>query len=196
MEAAEVLEGTGVCGLGHLWANMFHYSYVWLDESRTPYYVGKGSGGRALTPKLHRNIPYPDHLDRILIFEQENSKDARESERLLANLFGFRNDGSGTLMNLQFSRDTGFMSPIFREHMEKKMPSHKTTKGYKHSKETIQKLSTAARLREARREMRGDLHHWDGKKPLVSEETRQKLRESVKKSWIARREKSNHLLGK
>lgn len=78
---------------------MEFYSYLWLREDETPYYVGKGTGNRAWVRDSHHCFP-PKDRSRILIFPQDSEADAFESERALIWLFGRKDIGTGILRNM------------------------------------------------------------------------------------------------
>lgn len=78
---------------------MEFYSYLWLREDGTPYYVGKGTGNRAWVRESHHCFP-PKDRSRILIFPQDSEADAFESERALIWLFGRKDIGTGILRNM------------------------------------------------------------------------------------------------
>lgn len=52
---------------------MTFYTYFWLRENGTPYYVGKGTGDRAFTSRGHR-VKRPKHTSRILNIDLSNPK--------------------------------------------------------------------------------------------------------------------------
>lgn len=74
------------------------YSYMWMREDESPYYVGKGSGKRAFINGhgVHR----PPCLFRIVVFPQDSEADAFRSEMDLIELFGRKDLGTGCLRNL------------------------------------------------------------------------------------------------
>jgi len=76
---------------------MEFYSYLWLREDGSPYYVGKGSGKRAFI--RHQGHWAPKDHARILIFPQDSEADAFESEIALIWLFGRKDLGTGILRN-------------------------------------------------------------------------------------------------
>jgi hypothetical protein len=75
------------------------YTYLWLREDGTPYYVGKGSGKRAFT-RHRNNAPPPKSLARILVQHWESEEKAFEMEKWWISLFGRKDNGTGVLRNL------------------------------------------------------------------------------------------------
>jgi hypothetical protein len=74
------------------------YTYMWLREDGTPYYVGKGSGKRAYTQWMHRQNPPP--MGRIVFYIAKDEADAFEIEKLLIWYYGRKDLGTGCLRNL------------------------------------------------------------------------------------------------
>ena len=68
------------------------YTYLWLREDGTPYYVGKGTGKRA-------NRTGSPPCDRIIIQEHESEEDALHAERFLISYYGRIDTGTGILRN-------------------------------------------------------------------------------------------------
>jgi hypothetical protein len=77
------------------------YTYLWLREDGTPYYVGKGSGNRAY--KDHRIGKAP--LGRIVIYPADSEADAFESEIALIWYHGRKDLGLGCLRNFSNGGD-------------------------------------------------------------------------------------------
>jgi hypothetical protein len=74
------------------------YTYLWLREDGTPYYVGKGSGNRAYSKhKRHGNAP---SLDRIVLYITKDEQDAFDTEISLIWYYGRKDLGLGCLRNL------------------------------------------------------------------------------------------------
>lgn len=69
------------------------YTYLWLREDGTPYYVGKGKGNRA----WRSGSPNPD---RVIIQKFPKEEDAYFSEKFLIRFFGRIDIGTGCLRNL------------------------------------------------------------------------------------------------
>jgi hypothetical protein len=74
------------------------YTYLWLREDGTPYYVGKGTRSRAFTSRGHRVHVPPK--ERIVIYPADSEIDAFETETALIWYYGRKDLGKGTLRNL------------------------------------------------------------------------------------------------
>lgn len=83
-------------GYSHI---MKFYTYIWLREDGTPYYVGKGCGDRA-TKRRWRRIGFPPPVDRIVITYHESEEAAFNSEKSLIALYGRKDLGTGCLSNM------------------------------------------------------------------------------------------------
>jgi NUMOD3 motif-containing protein len=73
------------------------YTYMWLRENGTPYYVGKGSGDRAYIKHRVGNAP---PLDRIVFYIAKDEADAFDIEVSLIWYYGRKDAGTGCLRNL------------------------------------------------------------------------------------------------
>lgn len=73
------------------------YTYLWLREDGTPYYVGKGKNGRAF--QRHRMGEAPAK-DRVIIEYHESEDDALEAEKFLISFYGRKDLETGSLINL------------------------------------------------------------------------------------------------
>ena len=77
--------------------NMTFYTYLYLREDGTPFYVGKGSGERAFqSRKQHRP---PRNPENILIQEFPTEEDAFAAEMFLISYYGRKDIGTGILQN-------------------------------------------------------------------------------------------------
>jgi hypothetical protein len=72
------------------------YTYVWLRENGTPYYVGKGTRRRAI--EKHRIGEAPP-IERITIYSAASDAEAVESEVALIWYYGCKDLGLGCLRN-------------------------------------------------------------------------------------------------
>ncbi|SRR6266849_6000358 len=77
------------------------YTYLWLHEDGTPYYVGKGKGSRAFVHHEHGNcVRCPENLDRIVIQMHSSETDAFIAEKSLIANYGRIDLGTGCLQNM------------------------------------------------------------------------------------------------
>lgn len=80
-----------------------YYTYAWLREDRTPYYVGKGIGNRAY--RAHRRgdsyISAPPRSRVIFLKKNLTEFDAYKHENYIISVLGIKEDG-GILINLSY----------------------------------------------------------------------------------------------
>ncbi len=79
--------------------NTIFYTYLWLREDGSPYYVGKGMGRRGFLSHGH-TVPCPKEVERIIIQEWLSEDQAYEAEKFLISYFGRIDQGTGCLRNL------------------------------------------------------------------------------------------------
>jgi hypothetical protein len=82
--------------------NRRFYTYAWLREDGTPYYIGKGTGYRAYTGKGRKgNRKPPKDKSRILILKKNlTEEEAFKHEIYMIALYGRKDNGTGILINL------------------------------------------------------------------------------------------------
>jgi hypothetical protein len=74
----------------------YTYKYVWEDG--TPYYIGKGQKNRAF--QNHGDIPVPKDKSRIIfLIENVAEKEALEYEKEMIKFYGRKDLGTGPLLN-------------------------------------------------------------------------------------------------
>ena len=78
---------------------MYYYTYAYLREDKTPYYIGKGKGNRAY--KKHRKgIGVPKDKSRIIFLKQNLTEEqAFRHEIYMIAVFGRKDLGNGILHN-------------------------------------------------------------------------------------------------
>jgi len=75
-----------------------HYTYAYLREDRTPYYIGRGTGRRAF--KNHHHISVPPR-DRVLFLKTDLTfAESVDHERYMIAVLGRKDLGTGILRNL------------------------------------------------------------------------------------------------
>ena len=104
------------------------YTYAYLREDRTPYYIGKGSGNRIYDKR--RTIKPPNDKSRIIFLKQNLTEDeAFKHEIYMIAVFGRKDLGTGILQNLTDGGEgpSGWVpSEETRRKMSGKIPSEET----------------------------------------------------------------------
>ena len=78
---------------------MQYYTYAYLREDRTPYYIGKGKDSRAYV-KSRKNIRPPRDISRIIFLKQNlTEEEAFKHEIYMIAVFGRKDLGTGILRN-------------------------------------------------------------------------------------------------
>ena len=78
---------------------MEYYTYAYLREDKTPYYIGKGKGVRIYKKKKGEVNP-PKDKSRIIFLKQNlTEQEAFKHERYMIVVFGRKNLGTGILRN-------------------------------------------------------------------------------------------------
>jgi hypothetical protein len=75
------------------------YTYLWLREDGTPYYVGKGSNRRAFVYHESSALYPPPNLARVLVQEYPDEASAFCAEMFLIAFYGRKDMGTGCLRN-------------------------------------------------------------------------------------------------
>ena len=161
---------------------MHYYTYAYLREDKTPYYIGKGTGKRIYS--TNRSIKPPKDKSRIIYLKQNLTEaEAFKHEIYMIAVFGRKDLGTGILYNMTDGGE-GSSGCIPSEESRRKMSDAR--KGEKHylygkspSEESRRKMSEAHKGRtpseESRRKM-SDTH----KGKTHTEETRRKISEANK----------------
>ena len=141
---------------------MEYYTYAYLREDRTPYYIGKGKGKR-LYKRTKRDIKPPKDKTRIMFLKQNlTEEEAFKHEIYMIAVFGRKDLGTGILRNKTDGGD-GVSGYIFTETQRQAViKSNKKRKGWKLTEEVKRELSERAKGRK------------------LTEEAKQKLSEKAK----------------
>jgi hypothetical protein len=137
-------------------ANRF-YVYLFLREDGTPYYVGKGCGGRQFDKRRTVKLP-SDRSRNIRVLDGMTEEDALAWEMLLIARYGRKNIGTGILRNgTDGGEGTSNPSKELRDlrgatwrgknqskaHIERRVEARRKNGKSLHSNETRQKMSVA-----------------------------------------------------
>ena len=151
---------------------MYYYTYAYLREDRTPYYIGKGKGNRIYF-KGRYEIKSPKDKSRIIFLKRNlTEEEAFNHEIYMIAVFGRKDLGTGILRNKTNGGD-GISGLVHTEESKIKMSeSHKGENnhfyGKSHSQETKDKISDLKRGKYI-----GNENHMFGKNH--SQETRDKI---------------------
>jgi hypothetical protein len=154
---------------------VIYYTYLYLREDGTPYYVGKGTRKRVFE-KTNRSTPPPKDRRRILLQEHPCENDAFAAEIFLISYYGRKNLGAGPLRNLTDGGDGASGAKPSAVTKQKMSASHK--KRWKDNPPPPRSLEYRAKMSER---LRGEKSPMFGKR--MSVESRLKLSKS-RMGWV------------
>ncbi len=177
--------------------NKKYYTYAYLREDRTPYYIGKGSGKRAYL-QLNHKVKTPPK-DRILILKDNMSNDdANKHERYMIFILGRKDLGTGILRNLTEGGE-GVPGLKQTEESKKKMRKPKSEEHRKKVRDAIKakwdngeydrelyrtrELGKKQSEETIRKKIEGMKRYYQNNKKVVSEEVRKKMVASWKEKY-------------
>ncbi len=168
------------------------YTYAYLREDKTPYYIGKGKEDRIYSKQ--KNIKPPKDKSRVIYLKQNlTEEEAFKHEIYMIDVFGRKDLGTGILHNRTGGGD-GTSGRITSEETRKRIseanknPSEETRKKMSEanknpSEETRRKLSESRKKRITSKETRRKISEAH-KGKTRSEETRRKISELKKgRKW-------------
>jgi len=118
-----------------------YYTYAYLRDDDSPYYIGKGTGNRAWVRNPNERIQAPKDKSRILFLRRfDDEEQAFKHERFMIALFKRKVDG-GILINICEGGEGGSHTKT-EEHKRK---IAKSNRGVKRSKETRAKMSASGK---------------------------------------------------
>jgi hypothetical protein len=180
---------------------MEYYTYAFLREDRTPYYIGKGKGNRAYRRRYKGEVKPPKDKSRILILKQNlTEEESFRHEVYMIAVFGRKDLGTGILHN---KTDGGEGASGVIPSDETKRKISKALKGKTPSEETRKKMSEFQKGKTISKEQKiklSDLFSGNGNPNYgksCSKETREKIGEANKNpSEETRRKMSEARKGK
>ena len=112
------------------------YTYAYLREDKTPYYIGKGKGNRAYR-RRYKGIKPPKDKSRIIVLKQNlTEEEAFKHEIYMIAVFGRKDLGTGILYNKTNGGD-GCSGAIRTEETKQKI----------REKRALQEFTDEARLK-------------------------------------------------
>jgi hypothetical protein len=127
---------------------MEYYTYAYLREDGTPYYIGKGKAGR-INNKLHAIHLPPEEGRRIFLKQNLTDEEARKHEVYMIAVLGRKDLGTGILRNVTNGGE-GCSGRRLSDETKKKLSDRH--KGREFTKEHRRKLSESAKKRKASNE--------------------------------------------
>ena len=158
---------------------MEYYTYAYLREDGTPYYIGKGKGKR-INQKCRRLFNLPPKGRRIFLKQNLTEEEAFRHEKYMIAVFGRKDLGTGILRNFTNGGE-GASGIKCSEQSRKKMSEAK--RGKTLPEETKRKMSESHKGGTASEESRKKMSE-SRKGKTLPEETRKKMSLSKKgKKW-------------
>jgi hypothetical protein len=121
------------------------YTYAFLRENGTPYYIGKGRGSRRYTKCGRRGCNPPTDKSRIITLKQNlTEEEAFRHEVYMIAIFGRKDLGTGILYNFTDGGE-GVSGLRHADDSRARMSSTKRNKSDDEKRVTSEKLSIAAK---------------------------------------------------
>ena len=119
------------------------YTYLWLREDGTPYYVGKGTGRRGFDSDGHK-VKRPKSRSEIIIQEWTSEEEAFLAEIFLIYYYGRKDLGTGCLRNLTNGGEGASGHKASDETLTKLRLRKNNWRGRKHTRESISRMKISA----------------------------------------------------
>ena len=158
---------------------MQYYTYAYLREDGTPYYVGKGEKNR-IYKKGKGEVKPPKDKSKIIFLKQNlTEEDAFKHEIYMIAVFGRKDLGTGILRN-RTNGGEGCSGMICREDVKLKIKN--SNLGKKHTEKSKKKMSESRKGRIHSEETKIKIGKSSkNRKPMLgkkmSEETKKRLKE-------------------
>jgi hypothetical protein len=129
---------------------MEYYTYAYLREDGTPYYIGKGKAGR-ITHSFHR-IAIPKEKERIIFLKKNlTDEEARKHEIYMIAILGRKDLGTGILRNMTDGGE-GCAGRVLSEETKKKISqSHKGRKKSEAHRKALSEAKLGKKITEDHR---------------------------------------------
>ena len=160
---------------------MHYYTYAYLREDRTPYYIGKGQGNRIYEKR--KGLKPPKDKSRIIYLKQNlTEEEAFKHEIYMIDVFGRKDLGTGILHNRTYGGEGpsgAIRSDETRRKMSEAQKGNTKMLGKTHSEETRKKIGEASKGKTPSEESRRKMSN-AAKGKILSDETKRKMSEAKK----------------
>ena len=179
-----------------------YYTYAYLREDGTPYYIGKGRKGRAFR-KNGRIVPCPPESRILFLKRNLTEEEAFRHEIYMIAVLGRKISGTGMLYNFTDGGEgVSNPSPSTRQKMREKklgrkldvatrqkMSENSGIKGKPRSEEVKERIKRTKKSNPHKftEEQRRKMSEAAKKRPPISEETRRRRSESMKRVCAERK---------
>ena len=127
-----------------------YYTYAYLREDKTPYYIGKGKGSRIY--RKTRRIKPPKDKSRIIFLKQNlTEEEAFRHEIYMIDVFGRIDLGTGILHNLTDGGEGG-SGRVLNEETRRKLSDANRGKNHPNYGKTTS-LETKAKMSASKKNM-------------------------------------------
>jgi hypothetical protein len=164
----------------------FYYTYAYLREDRTPYYIGKGTRKRIY--KTHRRVKPPKDKSRIIFLKQNlTEEEAFKHEKYMIAVFGRKDLETGILRNLTDGGKgaSNYGTPEQRRQSGIKSQSGRTPEQRRESAKKAQASMTPEQRSEIARKRQANKtpeQRRESAKKIHANKTPEQRRESAKKA--------------
>jgi group I intron endonuclease len=166
---------------------MKYYTYAYLREDKTPYYIGKGSGMRAWNPHSGCSAHPPTDKSRIIILKYFPTKvKAYHHEEYLIAILGRKVDG-GILNNQQMGGEGGgghIPSEETRHKMSEAQYARHSLRSQEEKKAVSDKIWTEENRQRRCDQYSGEGNPFHGK--THTKTSREKMAERKRKPCVVR----------
>ena len=129
---------------------MYYYTYAYLREDKTPYYIGKGKGSRIY--RKTRRIKPPKDKSRIIYLKQNlTEEEAFRHEIYMIAVFGRKDLGTGILHNMTNGGEGG-SGRVLSEETRRKLSDANRGKNHPNYGKTTS-LETKAKMSASKKNM-------------------------------------------
>jgi hypothetical protein len=159
---------------------MNYYTYAYLREDGTPYYIGKGKDDRAYK-KGRGQIKPPKDKNRIIFLKQNlTEEEAFRHEKYMIAIFGRKDLGNGILRN-RTDGGEGTSGYVYSE--ERKQQVSRQFKGIPQDKEFVKRRAESVKKHYNSEEGKKTIEYLNKKKEeyFASEEGKKRLLDLSKK---------------